>query len=654
MNDASRNEMMPHQRRVCWGPVVCVVTGLLALSCSGDPTARVEGRLAAACAETAQTSQPLTAEAGNAAYRVAHQALTDSAETSLTGLSVELVLVNEGPAPDYVTTDVETIDTVVPDEAGRFVFAEVPVQEISGDELEDGVVAQYYHVRIDQEPGALIEYGAYGILGGVEEGETLLLSLPLVTRILLPLWPEPDPDLTEWDSAVELAADNENGTVIYFNPDLGIGIYNPSTSIVDTLRMESLLDYHCGDLGCAENEMLFLEETGQVLLARYHPQIESPSRYILVDLDIFTDDAVSEALDLDDADTAQALEGRVTVMDVPVQDSLACEPVLHDFYHGALRPTPVVTADRSRLFWALANRVDVFDLEERAFVETWWCDGAILGGYNAHSGHLYLDITNGDSANPRATLRVVEADTGELVNDLDLGAQYLIGLAVVDFSDYPRAIVSYVANTDPIQHRIAVIGTDGTVESDHLGGEYLGFLDRYFDEAYDWGGCTQEWCDVIDSSPLGECPPIDIFPTLDMLQNVQNTSMFFDPVNDQLVTNEWVFQLRDDDLFYPTPHFFCGHFGIPWMCKIGQKYYDPFRRVALSRRNNDSRITCIIYLDASDLAVPVELDAAPGELEDFITHSSLGVGLLATINSLTVIHFRNPDAVTMPAVRDLR
>jgi hypothetical protein len=605
---------------------------------ASEPRAHVEGFLGYKGGDTARSLRTEGARKNGGGFETTTRAVLDSEETSIDGLSLELIQYDIGPPPDYPVTEVGVVDTTTPDATGSFAFV-IP-EEPWG----------YFEVRIKQEPDPLVSYVAGGQITWLYPTDTIQLSLPLVTRLYLPLWYDPTaedrPELG--NPQVRLGAHNRSGLLVYFTPRRGVGVYNPRTATVDLLKMSSLLlEFDCGfsqglTSGCMHNELHVIEDTDQILLSRTRPPALSfPTQYVLIDLDIFADEDASEILDLDDPDTAAALADRVTVIDVPA-DATHCSPPQHDFYSAALFPVSVTTADGRRFYRAERGWTDVFDLEARTLVESWWCDGGHLGGYNAESGHLYFDL-------PGGTLRVRDADTGALVRDLDLGARFHNGIAVAEFPDQTRAIVSYQLDATPTEHRIAIIDSDAVVVEDHLAGDFLGFTNRYLDDAFDWvGPCSPNSCEVTPG-----CPPPDIFQSIEQLETNQGLVMYYDPVLEQLVMRDWVFQLRDG-LFYPMPHYRCSRVGAePSEC-IGQFHHDQIHKAVLVRSLWEPMTTCIVYIDGSDLAVSVKLDGEPSEFDSFLPFPGLGTGFVTNENSVTAIYYRNPDAVFLPAVRDMR
>jgi hypothetical protein len=245
-------------------------------------------------------------------------------------------------------------------------------------------------------------------------------------------------------------------------------------------------------------------------------------------------------------------------------------------------------------------------------------------------------------------MRVRDAATGTLVADRDLGAEFLLGIA--PYPNEARTLLSYQA-ASAVQHRMAILGADGSTESDHLAGELLGLVDRYWDPAWDWTGCGPEFfrgseCPACDERPTGIFPPD--------LGELHRVDMFFDGQRSQLVLPHFgmSFELRDD-VFTPMPGLVCGRFGMVDEC-TGQAHYDTLNQAALVQSIQDLTVTCIMHTDGSDLTIPVRIEGGHSGFSVPVVMPSLGIGFVASEQALTALHYANPDAVSQPAIRDLR
>ncbi len=613
--------------------IALVAMGLAGCGGGGDlGTATVEGRLgvASSAAKRSDRELPASAADGLIVGSLQQGLVVDSPETSLAGITLELVEWR-GIPDSYDLHEVGVAGTAVPDEAGRFSFADVLAMTHGPPDHGQ------YLVNIVQPEDALVEYGSGGSFRWLTEGETLSLSLPVVTRLDFPLWFDPsNPSPPEQGPGnVQLAVDDPGSRLIYFTPHRGLGVYDPNRATVDVVRASSALNFSRHD-----GRVHVIDATGQVLLSLVGG-IDQPARFLLIDLDIFTEATVSEFVDLDDSDTAAALADRVTIIDVPVDSGLP-DPPPRDYYDASFRPVSVATADGKRFYLGELGSTYVIDTESRSVAEVWH-DGAHLGAYNPTAGHLYLDV-------PGGTLRVRDAATGAVLGDLDIGARFLLG--IVAFPDQPRTIVSYESAATPLEHRIAIIGADGTVESDHLAKDYLGIVDRYWDPAYEWGTCGPEFFQGEECPMCG--PRSTDIGVVEGLSAIPRFDMVFDALHNRLMTGAGSasFELRDG-VFYPMPGLVCGRFAWPDEC-TGHAYLDMLNEVTITQSLYDSSITCVMHIDGSDLTIPVTIAGEHSGWSAPVVMPSMGIGFVATDEAMTAIHYNNPEAAAQPAVRDMR
>ncbi len=602
---------------------------LVAVACKPQLTATVTGQLAG------------ESDATTARVHVWNQRVIDSPESSLTGLSVQLEVwrVPDGSLgegfEDRMVLD-EIAGDEAPDAAGRFTFQEVPA--LPNDKLP--VWPGLLFVRIVQDDTALIPYGAGAQITHVLEGETLPLSLPLVTELRLPIWHEPTPDQSM--KGPHAVADPTRDVVVYLSPDRGFGVYDPSRETVDVLLTASALDFEV-----PFTRLEVLGETGVAVAAAVSDSSTMPrdaARFVFVDLDLFTDPDVSEWVDLDEAQLDPAIAARVAIVDVP-GDPDASELGWRWLGAPTLRPHTIVTADGGRYYHARWGSTYVFDLATREVVDTWH-DDAYLGGYNPDLDHLYLDTAS-------RTLRIVEGATGETLADVDLGATHLLGLAAIPGAD--RTLVFYESAGTALAHRAAIVDGTGAVVVDELAGVLLGYPDRFWNPAYDWGTCGPAFYRGPDCPACTNDPPTDFLPGPALSYDppaLPYFSPFFDTLRDELVIPEYDARFAYvGGAFHPKPGINCGRFRFTTECN-GLPIFDVQNQVAILSTMSD--VVCIQHVTGDDLTVPVQVPRTSAGFSVPTFLSSQGTAYVPGVDGLTAIHYRNPDAASLPAIRDLR
>lgn len=605
---------MARRRWSRYVPLAALGLALVACDDRERGVAQISGRLAASQAAAGQLGLDGKTLLGLEDYHL------DSEQTSLTGLRVEILR----RTIDGAEVGVE--GTAVPDSQGRFSVSALP--EVTKLPPFDGS----YEVRLKQPDDAPVRYGAGGSLRWLLQGEDLQLSLPLMTRWLLPMWSDHEaPPPEEHDPLLpQLAADDVGKRLVYVTPTKGVGVLDPKSGTVDRLLAAGALTFSTG--GVQSDTVVRVAPVSGTVVVGLVRGWDQPARFVLMKLSVFADPTQSELLDLDK--DAAALAASVTVLAAPAGKTAPPERV---FEAPGFRVRSFETADGKRVYLGQRRSTWAIDLAAREVVAAWH-DGGYLGAYNAESGLLFFDL-------PGGLVRVRDAATGALVADKQLAARFLLGVTPLPGG---QTLVSYQAK-DSVAHRMAVFDHKGDVVQDVSAGDFLGYTDRYHRPEYDWGKCAPEY---FAGAECPSCPPrpTDFFPS--GMSELTPVDMVFDAQRQRLVLPGGSFAL-EGGLFHPLPATVCGRF--PWTDHCGGTgYLDLSNRVEVVRSLQDRSIMCTRTIDDSDLVVELQLLGKQSGSSDPVVVSSLGVGFVPTSEGLNAIHYANPDAAEAPAVQDLR
>lgn len=553
----------------------------------------------------------------------------DSEETSLDGLRVDL---EAWTAPLNVPAEAfeeslafdRLLGSEIPDADGRFLFEDVP--GVALDRLHPSW-GGYFFVRIDQPPGASVTYGEGAQIKFVWEGDRMPLSLPLATRFELPMW-FVRPETASPTLGMHVAAYRDR--VVTLHPTEGVGLLDPMGATISVLRMPAALAF-----SLHPDRLTVLEDAGVAVIALLH---ETPFmggddvRFVLVDLAA-----------LDDAPAGSDLvdEDLFVVVDVAGTTAPA-----HDPWPGMTElgfpPRATLTADGARYYEARLGSTWAIDLADGTLVDAWH-DNGVLGAYQPQTDELFFDLGGG-------ALRIRRGATGADVADVDLGASDLLG--AVGLPD-GRTLVSYASQDSPPQHRIAILGEGGVIESDGFGGDVLGFTDRFWHPDYDWGTCSSFFMRSPDCPGCPEGPADHFGPIGGELRRLE---LHFDVARSYLIVPDKGGQRYRyaDGLFHPMPSATCTRFALTSLAQEcdGEATYDAGSGVVVLNRRGEG--VCVFYPDGDDLSVPLRIPQPPEVPTGPAVLSELGSAFIAGEDALIGIHYRNPDAARLPAVRDLR
>lgn len=399
--------------------LACFAAAALCLACSSTGT--IEGRLGSDEA-FGQQSAAIT-QGATGMFGQLRQPL------SIDGIIVDLLRVEPGGDPDSWSV----VNSVQPEPDGSFSFS--------------GVAAGDYALRLNQPEFGGPAYGVDATDFHLDEGQTVSLILPLITNINISApgvgmsfgWAEPP--LIDLDTGLIYGAHKSldgYGAFWVFDPDRGL---------VDLLHSKSLFSQALN----FDNHVVALAE------GRNKALVVTSDRIVKIDLSIFEDAEVGEALDYDDPAVRVRLGEKTSWRLIPPTSRIAVAQS-----EASLRA--YLSADESVLYVSWEGQggstqiIDVETLEVRRVVQGW------AVGYHPTTDQLVFSGGQG----------VFLVDASQM---RDVGvANIQANLGVAPVPGRPEFIVAYdilSANDERVPF-IAVIDDSANVLSDQQASEYLG------------------------------------------------------------------------------------------------------------------------------------------------------------------------------------